>query len=500
MEKIRIVLVSLFCIVLFHSCSEETYDPNPGEADKVWVKNIRMTVEGEVYYGKMNEITKQIHFPMLDKEIDLSSVRFRGNFPDDNAHFEHESYDFTMEPGNPQITKVIKVVNNKRYRNYNVTLRLKLPPPGGDFAKMKKYDFGSSGAKYPDFGSIAARIADMDMEHVLVVGRNNAAGAPKPHLLSLEDLKAGNFVPIELNLEGATGGTYMYNNGRLINGHAYVCNLSTAFNSTSPFRLYHWSTSRPDEPPVLVTNFIGADAEGELYSRHGDMLSLDLNARGTGFLYAKAGNDGTVGRQPGLLRIRIENYVNASSPTGVVVKNATGANVDLGYFATYTPVDGVTDEFMYAGDQGATYLVDGGGKMIYQMTSFGNADGQAARIINFNGIRYLIVMNAPLAGGVIAMYQLDSKVETTKEALELFDKADAGDKVNLLNPVVAIGSATSGEHVVNIGYAKNDDLLYIIGSGVGAGFCIVEIPKPAEPDPNDDSDEFFDSLDDLGFN
>jgi len=503
-QYIGFLIVSLFSLIVF-SCKSEDYGDWENSPDLTWVKSVRMVIDGDVYEGKMNENKKQIHFHTLPKDIDLSNVRFRGRFPDDNCSFDKDSYDFTMDPGEVQTTKVISVVNGKRKREYYVTLRLNTPPPGADFNKAKVYNFSAgvfnsvAGTRYADFGSVSTRFADMDLEHVLVVGRDNTTNNvpnSKPHLLRLSDLKQGVIDPIFLNIEGATGGTFSYNAGRIINGHVYLCNLCTSFSSGGTFKLYHWNAATPDNEPDLVANYTSTDltAGNDLVkARYGDYMSLDVNGRGSGYVFSKVnGND------DGMLSIKLEGFIKSEPPT---IVNVPGNAYS---WATCYPVEGNAGEYLYSGERAPLRLIDGNGKVLYTVTAFplvsGFADGCAARIINFNGARYLLTLDnvGNFGTGIIRVYNV-SKGETTEEALKTFDEGDALAKAPLFSFSLA-GSIPTDNTCAHLGFVKDgNDTLYIIGAAVSTGFAIVELPKTEERDPGDDSDEFFDNLDDEGY-
>ena len=496
MKKIQftgIVLISFISLFVF-SCENDKDEANPSEMYKAYVTNVTMKLDGVEYIAKMNENRKQIHFRALPLEIleinpsPLAKVEFDGDFPR-GASFEHGEYDFTIPEGETQITKTVSVVNGPRKCEYSVTLRIDALPPGADFSKAVIVT--------PATQPAASRMIDMDTEHVLVADRT------KSFLLSVADLKDGKYEPIYLNLEGVDAGTFLVNGGSIINGHAYLCNLTTSFKGSSPFRLYHWDASAPDEPPTVVASYTGSQTTGNLYQRHGDMLSLDLDSRGGGYAYLNAGNDNDAGgRQFGALRIRISNWTSSSSPTGIGFLNIANTTAGFGgYWQTYNQVDDVTGEYIACNDQGPTRLMDGGGKTLYEIPVSifpTNADGIAARVINFNGMRYFVAING-LAVQVV-VYNI-TKGETTKEALEILADPDT-DKAPVFS--FSLGASLgSGAFTANLGYAKakneagEEETLYIIASGADNGFVFAEIPRPAEKDPDDTSDPFFDDLDNI---
>ena len=496
------------------TCSEESYDPNPNEKYRVKVENIAMILNkhgGEEYIGKINENKKDIHFRKLDPETDLSSVTFIGDLPR-GAKFDSESYDFTVEEGATQITKVIKIVNGERFRDYFVTIRLNTPPPGADFNKAKVYNFSESGARYSEYNDLNARPADMDLNYVLIPIRSVAGR--QSHLLRLEDLKQTPPViaPINLNMTGVSGGTFDCNSGRIVNGHVYINNLATNLPA-SPFKVYHWSAANADTPPDVVANFMTSDISGipdgaNIGIRYGDYASFEINSRGSGSIFVKGWENSYHA-----LKIGVTGFVNSAKPAYMQSPEDPGAlasqvhpNRSFWYsWPVFAQVEGQSDEFLVSGwgqATGRTALIDGNGKLLYYMRTFNTTTGNSARIFNFNGMRYLITLD----GARLTVYALRLG-ETTKEALEIFDGLQEGGSyapdVMYQTPAytASLGSFSyaAGNSAVHVGFAKDDDTLYIIGSAAGNGFLIVEAPKTEAPDPEDKSDDFFDELDEKGY-
>jgi hypothetical protein len=476
------IFLAAIGIAMF-SCQKDfdSIPSNPAEAYRTKVENIVMYVGGKQYLGKTNERTKQIHFKFLDlKGQDttavLSNVTFDGDFPR-GARFDQDSYDFTFAEGEAENTRTIAIVNEGRKREYFVTLRLRMPPPGIDFAKTKA-------ASFPD----NCRMADVDMEHVLVVSRDN------PHLLRIEDLKNGRLAPVALNKTGMTDGLIagaVANGGGIQNGHAYCCSWG------NPFKIYHWRTDQPDQSPEVIANIPASSLTVPTASRLGDQVSVNLNNNGRGYIYTTARIGADDIRYA--LRVNITGWTNASSPVLLPLMNPdggvagfSGTSGSSNYWPTFNVVDESSSEVLYGCNYAEVKFMDADLKVEYRLTSFGVINGTSPRIIHFNGVRYLACLNGGGSAnttppGIIAVYNLkDGK--TTREALELFLE-------NPTEPVFSCG--IGGGNVDNsayLGYAKDDNMLYLVGSAGGGGFAFVELPKPAEVDPNDTSDPFFDEL------
>ncbi|MDR2586466.1 MAG: DUF4623 domain-containing protein [Prevotellaceae bacterium] len=476
-KYLGLLIAPFFCLALL-SCNKNNYDPNPSEADLAWVKNVKLVIGGAEIAGKINENKKEILFPKMPANTDLSNVSFKGDFPP-GASFEKNSYNFTPEEGDASTKMSVKVVNNKRFREYYVTLNLSVPPSGINYSKGTLYNFsaGNGGTRYPDFNDVTqGRVADIDQNYVLIVNR---VGAVVPHLLRLEDLKKGIISnPIPLNLTGVTGGTYTVNAGRLINGHVYICNLTTGF-ATSSFKVYHWDAANPDTPPTTVANYLEVDCAGVAAGvRYGDYFSMDVDDKGNGYIFSRAGSS-----HASTLRIKVENFTQSSEPTILSITESAGTPSN-GAWGTCNMVDGNPGEFIFTSSNNVVRLINVDGGTMYNMTTFAVNDGGSARTVNFNNARYLITLNSMIGSGVISLYDI-TKGSSTTEALTLFDGGDALSKAPLYQFSLG-GTIPSGNVSCGVTFAKDNDKLYVLGSGAVAGFAFIEFPIATETDPFDD--------------
>ncbi|MDR3226924.1 MAG: DUF4623 domain-containing protein [Prevotellaceae bacterium] len=461
----------IFCAmaIIMVSCKDdETYGESP---DLTYIKNIKILNGGltgdSIIIGKVDEINKEITFPKLDKLTNLSNVRFSAELPT-GANFDKETYNFTInvDDGETQSKQIISVVNGKRKREYNTTIRLKVPAFGADFSQVKKYDFSS----YPDLSAANTRNLDMDTTHVLIVSRDPTG----PHLLKISDLKTGTIAPIVLDLSGVTGGTFAYSSGHLSHGHIYIVNLAGV---TGELSIYHWES--PSAVPTKI--FAGiANTFGVAAGRHGDDMSLDLNEDGDGYIFL--GNNQSTTTSNGVLRIKVTAFTTLSEPTPLTMPAAGGM------WSNYNLVDETTDEYVYTGPSGPIVLVGVGGNPIYKMADNGTTFTRAsdAHIVSYNQKRYLgLTTGSPGGTGAEnAMYIYDiTKGATTKEALELFD---AGSKPIEYRFGLS-GGGNSSVYCANFAFAKAAKFLYALGgSPYGSGFVVLEIPIAT------DEDNFYD--------
>src|SRR5690606_18348684 len=131
-----VVLVGLF------SC-EEDLPVNIESDDGVQLMSIKIVNAGgdggQVVEGVVDEVNKTVSFPRLDTLTDFSNLQFEGEMSS-GAKLDKESYNVDFSEGESAKTIVVKVVNNKRFREYLVTLRLLVPVFGADFSKGMIYD------------------------------------------------------------------------------------------------------------------------------------------------------------------------------------------------------------------------------------------------------------------------------------------------------------------------------------------------------------------------
>ncbi|MDR1984075.1 MAG: DUF4623 domain-containing protein [Prevotellaceae bacterium] len=462
-KKYIILFIIPLCSMMI-SCNEDKYDTSESP-DLTYIRNIRiLNVADTVIYGKVDELKKEIKFPKLDSLSDLRAVRFEADLPQ-GAHFDQETYDFSIPKGETQNRRIVSVVNGKRKREYYVTIRLSVPVFGADFAKAKVYDHSGNTTCYPDFTGANTRNADMDTTHVLIVSRD----ATGPHLLKILDLKENRVEPIKLDLTGVSGGTFAYSSGHLSHGHIYIVNLQGVAGELS---IYHWDSpsATPTKIFAQIPNTFGATA-----GRFGDDMSMDIDENGNGYIYL--GNNQSTTTGLGVLRIKVTGFTTLTEPTLLTLPVAGGMWIN------YNLVDGSDAEYTFTGPSGPVVLVGNSGNSIYQMANdavpLRSAD---AHIINYNDERYLAMTTGNPTGAETenAIYIYDiTKGETSKEALELFEAGNrsAKYKFNLK------GSGNTSVYTASFAYGKTENALYLLGAApYGGGFVVIEVPKASEID------------------
>ncbi|MDR2358969.1 MAG: DUF4623 domain-containing protein [Prevotellaceae bacterium] len=454
------------------SCNnKETYPESP---DLTVIYGISIVNAGEagnqILVGKVDEINKEISFPDVDTLTDFSRIRFEAELPE-RAHLDEEVYNFSMGPADTRLTRTIAVLNGIRKREYSITIKKDVPVWGADFdrEKIEIYNFSNNGgAAYSDLSAGSTRSADMDSNYVLLVSRATA-----PHLLRMADLAAGNISsPIMLDLTGVADGTFAYSSGRLSHGHIYICNLAVLGNATpQTLKIYHYAS--PTAVPELVGSFSkGVDGIPDYATnggRFGDAMSVELDENGNGYIFI-GNNRGTVAADPYVLRLSVTNFTTIASPEQINPPTYGG------WWSNYRQVDGAANEYIYTGYASVPQLVDAAGGAIYAMAS-GSVplQGNDATVVSFNKERYLVMQSSTQGTEAATLYVYDITTgATTQEALEFFDNRE---NKNALYTCPLGGAAISGVYASNLGVAKTENALYLMGAAPGGGFVVVRAPK-----------------------
>lgn len=463
LSKYGMILASLAFI--FVACTED-FPSNIESPDEVVLKSIKILNVGAsgntIVEGKVDENTKSVWFPRIDPETNLSAVRFEA-IMSDGAKLEKDVYGFIFAEGEDSKDIVIKVVNNKRFREYKVTLRLNVPVFGADFGKPKIYDNTGNelgNPLYPTFVSSTTRGSGFDGKHVLVVTRS-AIGS---HLLDVNDLKKNEIKPILLNLTGVSGGTLPVNLGAQINGHTYIANLSAGL--VSPLKIYHWTD--PTQEPQLIANINKADIPGAGV-RHGDNLSVNLDDNGNGYIFF--GDNASTQ----ILRFTVTNYTQVGNPRILEMQPRL-----LEPFMNMNRV-GITDNFLLTGHAAPIMVASVDGTISYRMQNSSiPIRSSDPKVVYFNNERYLLVVTAARgAGDSVVMYIYNiTRGNNITEALEIFESGDMTPvyQFPLMGPVNTSPSTQTGWYVIKDGEG-NDESLMVYGASNDAGFVIVEFPK-----------------------
>lgn len=445
------------------SCDEDYPKSHiaPYDTELLSIKIVNAGADGNtVVEGTIDEANKTINFPRLDIATNFSALSFDAELSE-GAVLQESVMDFSMDEETAAKTLVLRIVNNKRYKEYLVKVRKRIPVYGADFEKPTVFNFSGDNiyADYADAGS--TRCASYDGEYVLVVSRKTA-----PHLLKVSDLKKGEIKPIMLDLTNVSGGTFSYNMGAIINGHVYLSTLSGS--QASPFKIYYWET--PTSKPEVIADIKVADIPGAGL-RHGDNASYNIDKEGNGYIFF-GDNKATE-----FLRLTVKNHKTISDPK--VLPSKSDATMVTNVYRIEN-----TDQYLWSGVRVPVTLVDESLGEKYKSSIGGEA--VAPRIISFNGERYLLVCtagqgSASKASIAMEVYNL-TKGSTVEEALKKFDEGDNH------NPDYTFKLGGSGnanalaqtEYYIEKDADGKDAKLCLFASRTGSGFVICEFPIKQE--------------------
>ncbi len=465
-----LTVVALF---VFQACSDDLPGPMDTSDKFTVLKSIKIVNAGEngdiVLEGTINEDTKQITFPRIVPETDFSRLKFEIT-ASDGAILEKDTYAVAFAEGDSEKTIALKLVNAPRFREYSATLRLKVPVFGADFSQPTVYDYSANPAGNPAHDAFTGQLTrgtGFDGEHVLVVSRASFSVA-NPHLLKVEDLVNNQVNRINLNVGTVVaGGTLVVHGGAQINGHTYVSNLSGA--AASPLKIYHWTD--PTALPEVIWNqtFSGFSGVGV---RHGDNASYNIDNNGNGYIYF-------ISQQGPIFRLKVSNYTTITEPT---VLNAATVYQQ---WASMLQI-GQTDSYLLTGSLHPISVTDASAAVSYTMgASSIPKQGSDARVVEFNGERYLIMVTvARYAGESTTLYVYDiTRGTTITEALTNFEQTDRKElyQYTLSSIPNSAPASQTGFTILKDGEG-NDETLRLFVAATDAGFVIIDLPKKVAED------------------
>lgn len=465
------LLTMLLGLLILSSCEKDLPGGLDTSANHTVLNSIKIINAGEngdvVMEGVVDEVTKTVGFSRIDTLTDFSNLKFEAQVSD-GAKLDKEVYPVTFQQGESEKVIIVKVENGPRYREYLVKLRLKVPVFGADFENGAIYDYTNNPLGNPiyyAFSGATTRGSGFDGEKVLIVKRSDDA-----HLLNVSDLKNGITTKIPLNMTGISGGTFNINMGAQVNGHTYIASLSGS--GASPLKIYHWTD--PSAAPQVILDVTTAGITGA-GTRNGDNISVNLNAQGNGYIFF-GDNAGTR-----TLRYDVTNYTTVSNPATFAMPVA-GA----GSWTSYNQV-GNSNEFIFTGHDAPIALISEGGAVSYTMSRFIlPVRGSDARVVNFNGERYLIMTTAARTGSEATNFYVYDITRGTsiKEALtDLNDRPTPTPifQYSLQGPVNTAPASQTGFYVKKDGAGKDESLLLYSGAN-DTGFVIFEFGKKVATD------------------
>jgi len=465
------LLATFFGLLTLASCKEDFPQAPDSSANITVLNSIKIVNAGAngttVLQGTVDEDAKTVSFPRIEPETDFSKLKFEAEMSS-GAKLEQDVHAVTFEEGQSEKVIVVKVTNSPRFREYLVRLRLKVPVFGADFEKGQTYDFTTNplgSPIYDAFTGALTRGSGFDGQKVLVVRRE------APHLLNVTDLKAGTINKIMLNMTGVVQGTFITNMGAQVNGHTYIANLS-GNTAASPLKVYHWTD--PSAAPQVIANInVGTITNAGV--RHGDNFSVSLDDQGNGFFFF-GDNAGTK-----ILRFDVSNYTNVTNPVAFAIPVA-GA----GSWTSYNRI-GNTAEYLFTGHDAPVALVSDGGTASFTMSrTIIPIRASDARVVNFNGERYLIVTTAARTGAEptnFMVYDI-TKGATVKDALTNLNNLPTANPVfnySLMGPVNTSPASQTGFYVKKDAQG-NDESLILYSGASDAGFVFFEFGKKVASD------------------
>jgi hypothetical protein len=256
------------------------------------------------------------------------------------------------------------------------------------------------------------------------------------------------------------------NMGAQVNGHTYIANLS-GNTAASPLKIYHWVN--PAVAPDVIANINVGTITGAGV-RHGDNFSASLDSQGNGYFFF-GDNAGTR-----ILRFDVANYTTVGNPVSFAVP-ITGA----GSWTSFNRI-GNTSEYLFTGHDAPVALVSEGGSSAFTMSrTVIPIRASDARIVNFNGERYLIVTTAARTGSEptnFLVYDI-TKGDNVKDALTNLNNQPTITPIfqySLMGPVNTSPSSQTGFFVKKD--ASGNDLSLMLYAGASdAGFVFFEFQK-----------------------
>lgn len=339
-----------------------------------------------------------------------------------------------------------------------------VPTFGADFAGATIFDYSAAGQLWPDFEAENTRWTQFDGENLFILSRE---GGTNPTVIKWDDVKAGSPVARILDKNGISGGTFEISAGGIAHGHFYACNLTVGLSADEPLKIYHWAGV--DAPCETLVDF---SDDTDVKGRWGDNMSLTIDEAGNGYIwfFAHVAGDEAV-------RFRVEGFTNIAA---VPEKLATPYSV--GYYATLNPVIGEEGIYTLTSTyQRSILLVDQNLDLINRIDPKEGCDFPVtaetdARVINFNGERYMLTTNcfswSYNKSQTLRVYDLSSGMNTIM-AFSDFSDSDH----NVLWEYDLAGGKCSA-FSANTGAAVGPDgNLRIMAAAPRAGFILGEVHK-----------------------
>lgn len=338
------------------------------------------------------------------------------------------------------------------------------PTFGADFSKAVVYDYSATGTIWPDFSGENTRWGQFDGENFLFMSRQ---GGVLPTVIKWDEVVAGSPVAHVLDVTGIGVGTHPVSACGIAGGHFYGCNLSTGLAADQPLQVYHWADVNATCETVLT--FAGND---DVKGRWGDNMSVTLDAGGNGWLWFFAHADGSIA-----VRFAVTGFNQVSDTPEVIT-----CPYSLAYYASINEVIGEPGYYsMTSGYQASVLLTDVNLNLLNHIDPLEGYDypykgDQDARIINYNGERYLLCCNYNGWGNEKPETLHVYNISDGKDAVMAFSSFNEGPRELLYE--YSLGGRRGNVYSSNTGAAIGPDgELRLMACSPTAGFIFVEVPK-----------------------
>ncbi len=339
-----------------------------------------------------------------------------------------------------------------------------VPTFGADFASALVFDNSATATIWADYEAENTRWTQFDGENLFILSRE---GGTNPCIIRWDDVKAGSPVSRQLDKTGISGGTFEISAGGIAYGHFYACNLTTGLGADQPLKIYHWA-----DADATCETLVDFSDDTNVKGRWGDNFSVTLDENGNGYLwlFAHVAGDEAV-------RFRVENFTSVSAEPE---KLATPYSV--GYYASINPVIGEDGLYTLTSTyQRTILLVDQNLELLNRIDpkegcEFPVTAEADARVINFNGERYMLTTNcfswSYNGAQTLRVYDLSSGMNTTMA----FSDFSEGNHDVLWSYSLSGGKCSAFS--ANTGAAVGPDgNLRIMAAAPRAGFILCEVPK-----------------------
>ncbi len=339
-----------------------------------------------------------------------------------------------------------------------------VPTFGADFENALVFDYSATTTIWADFEAENTRWAQFDGENFFFLSRE---GGTNPSIIKWDDAKAGSPVPRKLDTTGIEGGTFTVSAGGIAHGHYYACNLTTSLGADQPLKIYHWASA-----DATCETLLEMTDDTNVKGRWGDNMSLTIDENGNGYIWFFAHVAGDEA-----LRFKVENFNTlAQEPEKVIPPYS------VAYYGSINPVIGEEGIYTLTSTyQRTILLVDIDLNLLNRIDpkegcEFPVTAENDARVVNFNGERYMITTNcfswSYNGAQTLRVYDLSSGMNTV---MAFSDFSDSNHDV-LWSYGLSGGKCSAWSANTGAGLGP-DGTLRLMAAAPRSGFILVEVNK-----------------------